>query len=198
MSWRLAYCLGTLRNEIDAKWPNRSKVSDGSIGDPAHSSRDSDHNPSPAGVVRAIDITVVGIDADWLTEHLRRLGEYGDQRLVDGGYIIFNGRICSDIGDWAWRTYQGSNPHTKHIHVSCTRTAHFDSLAAWQVSTPPNVEDDMTPAQEQLLRDVLAVVRAEQEWRRAHLDPRTSNIEKAIYNTALPALSRIESKVEGP
>lgn len=57
MAWRLAHSLETLRAQVNAKWPNRSKSSDGSIGDASHSSRLSDHNPDPSGVVRAIDIT---------------------------------------------------------------------------------------------------------------------------------------------
>jgi len=42
MSWRLARSLEPLRNEVNAAAPNRSKASDGTIGDTAHSSRASD------------------------------------------------------------------------------------------------------------------------------------------------------------
>ena len=57
MAWRLARSLDTFGMQMDALWPNRSKVSDGTIGDTAHSHRKSDHNPNSAGVVTARDVT---------------------------------------------------------------------------------------------------------------------------------------------
>ena len=44
-----------LRDQIDRRWPNRHKRSDGWIGDAAHAARKSDHNPID-GVVFALDI----------------------------------------------------------------------------------------------------------------------------------------------
>jgi hypothetical protein len=61
MAWRPAKSLIQLRDQINQIAPNRSKASDGTIGDAAHASRASDHNPwvreGDAGVVTAIDIT---------------------------------------------------------------------------------------------------------------------------------------------
>jgi hypothetical protein len=34
-----------LRDQIDRRWPNRDKRSDGWIGDSDHAARKSDHNP---------------------------------------------------------------------------------------------------------------------------------------------------------
>jgi hypothetical protein len=140
--WRLAHSLEVLRNEVDTRWPNRSKVSDGTIGDAAHRSQGaaSDHNPwviddKGVGVVRAFDVTAATIDAPGLAEHLRQLGAHDDARLIDHGYIIFDRRIASEIDAWAWRPYGGADPHTSHIHVSVARDpAGYDSDAAWGVS----------------------------------------------------------------
>ena len=58
---RIAKTLDVLRNEINALAPKRSKGSDGWIGDAAHQSRASDHNPwvreGGVGIVTALDIT---------------------------------------------------------------------------------------------------------------------------------------------
>lgn len=142
MTWRLAGALVALRNGINAKWPKRDKASDGTIGDAAHALRSSDHNPwvtvAGVGVVRALDVDVDGINAAWLAEQLRKLGAAGDRRLIGGGYVIFNGRITrSDFSGWA--VYTGSNPHTKHVHISFSRNvAGFDDGRAWAfLSAPP-------------------------------------------------------------
>jgi hypothetical protein len=56
MSWRAARSLLTLRDQIDAAFPNRNRTSDGYIGDANHQSGDSDHNPRfGPGVVTAAE-----------------------------------------------------------------------------------------------------------------------------------------------
>jgi len=110
-----------LRKQIDQRWPNRDRRSDGWIGDKAHSKRRSQHNPDKNGWVRAIDI-----DADlnksktesWhLAETIKAKAVKGDKRI---SYIIHQGRICSSRLNWKWRVYLGSNPHHTHIHISFT------------------------------------------------------------------------------
>src|SRR5699024_10470748 len=106
-SWHLAPALDRLRDEVNAKWPNRSKASDGTIGDASHSSRTSDHNPNSRGSVNAIDITASGISTDTLIAAAKK---HPSVR-----YIIFNRRIMNrDIGNFRSRPYSGSNPHTAH------------------------------------------------------------------------------------
>src|SRR5699024_10110481 len=124
MSYYLAASLTKLRDEVNALWPNRSKVSDGWIGDTSHQARKSDHNPDygSGGVVRAIDITKNGIDVNRLLKHTTN-----DSRV---SYVIYNRRIYQH--STGWKPYYGSNPHTQHVHVSIahTRTAERD-LKTW-------------------------------------------------------------------
>lgn len=168
MAWRNCKASTVLVDEINRRWPGRDKTSDGTIGDAAHATRTSDHNPwivvDKVGVVRARDVDKDGIDAPWLAEWLRRRGEAGDPRLTGGGYVIFNRRITTQ--DWrGWKTYTGSNPHTSHLHVSFSRLpAGFDSTAPWGLATAPTTtaparpaptpEDDVTPEQDAMLRAI--------------------------------------------
>jgi peptidoglycan hydrolase-like protein with peptidoglycan-binding domain len=137
MTWRIARAILALRAEIDALAPNRNKVSDGTIGDAAHATRVSDHNPyvkdaRGLGVVRALDVThdpSGGLDAGRLAEHVRILGANGDRRVR---YVIWNRRIVSATSGWRWRAYLGSNPHTRHVHISVPESAGaYDFDAPW-------------------------------------------------------------------
>lgn len=153
MSWRVARSLDNLLDEVNTAAPNRSKASDGSIGDPAHAARVSDHNPNPAGVVRARDYThdpAGGLDCNLLAAFLADLlGEH--PALASGAYIIWNNQIISrDRIDEGWRPYSGSNPHTKHLHLSvATAASGYDSAAPWGWGTEG---DDMSQYAEQLDR----------------------------------------------
>ncbi len=134
-SWRLARSLEVLRAELNAAWPNRGKAADGTIGDAAHASRKSDHNPwvrdGRMGVVTAIDIDDDGGRLDHLPEHFRPLGSAGDRRVK---YIIANGRIASPTGNWAWRPYKGPNGHFKHGHLSVSPDLRCcDSRESWNL-----------------------------------------------------------------
>lgn len=129
MAWRLAKSLDVLRAQINVAYPGRSKVSDGTIGDEAHSSRTSDHNPNPKGIVCALDIThdpSHGLDAGKMAETLRLSR---DPRIK---YLISNGRISNpDIAGGAWRKYTGKNPHNHHFHISVKGAV--DSEAKWDI-----------------------------------------------------------------
>lgn len=132
MAWRVAKSLDKLLAQINAKFPNRSKVSDGGIGDASHSARESDHNPDDNGVVCARDYThdpAHGFDSYAFADQLRLVG---DPRVK---YIISNRRISNpSIQGGAWRPYTGSNPHDHHVHVSVKDIASlYDSDATWNV-----------------------------------------------------------------
>jgi hypothetical protein len=148
MSWYVARSLDQLLAEINALAPNRNKASDGSIGDAAHSSRDSDHNPCDChDAVCARDFThdpAGGFDsyhfAHWLVDRCAR----GLERR--GKYVISNGMIASASKGWTWRTYTGSNPHSHHVHVSVEHPSTlFDDPGPWSWSTnapiPPPTTD---------------------------------------------------------
>lgn len=133
--WRVAKCLLELRAEVNARWPNRDRRTDGFIGDERHCGNGgtSDHCPNVDNVVRAHDIDSDGIDAAWLANHIRIRGSEGDPRLGSGGYVIFNKRIASERQGWAWRIYTGE-PHQDHIHVSVSRDkAGYDGSGSWGV-----------------------------------------------------------------
>jgi lysozyme family protein len=141
-SWRVAHSLDTLLKQINQWAPGRSKVSDGSIGDAAHASRSSDHNPwivdGGVGVVTARDFThdpAHGCDCNKLSDLLRASS---DPRIK---YMIWNRRICSSEAKggqppWAWRPYTGANPHNHHMHVSVMSTKIlYDSTNSWSLSS---------------------------------------------------------------
>jgi hypothetical protein len=138
--WRVAASLEKLRKQVNAKAPKRSKVSDGGIGDAAHASRKSDHNPwvrdGGMGVVTARDFThdaKNGCSAEKLAESIRAAR---DKRVK---YIIWNRRICHSAAKggsaaWAWRKYTGKNGHTQHVHVSVKPLKSlYDDQGAWSL-----------------------------------------------------------------
>lgn len=136
----MAKALLTLRDQVNAKAPHRDKAWDGTIGDAAHATRNSDHNPwiidGRQGVVTAMDITndpTNGCDANALAEAIRASK---DERVK---YIIWNRRIAnaSPIGShaaWEWRNYTGPSPHDHHVHVSVgVNKAQYDSTVPWSI-----------------------------------------------------------------
>lgn len=169
MTWRTARSLDVLLAEVNAAAPKRNKASDGSIGDAAHASRDSDHNPwvtvGGQGVVRARDIThdpANRVDGNRLaTDIASLLGKH--PALGSGAYVIWNRRIIStDRLREGWRPYSGSNAHTKHVHVSVAlAAAAFDSTAPWGVLAP---EPEPAPKRTSLGRRIarlMALIRKE-------------------------------------
>ena len=143
--WHLAPSLAALRGEVDKRWPKRSKASDGDIGDQAHAARQSEHNPDrdadgmPNGAVSAIDITATN---NALREAVLKAA-IGDPRVW---YVINRGSIWSRTHGWEKRDYDGSNPHTNHIHISLAQTkrAH-DDTSSWGIAETAPVKPAATP-----------------------------------------------------
>lgn len=146
-SWRVARSLEQLRAEVNARFPGRDLSSDGSIGDPAHQARVSDHNPNARGVVQARDFDendasggeLVG-DAIW--ELLLRTKP---RRLK---YAIYEGKILSSYAAHGYppftpRPFDG-NAHPQHIHVSVQDDpALYDDASPWGLSAPAPVKEDV-------------------------------------------------------
>lgn len=121
-AWRIPPALEVLRNEVNRLAPNRSKVSDGSIGDQAHATSKSDHNVGARGFIHAIDITNDpndGCDCNDLAEQIK-----DDPRV---SYLIWRRRIYNPMVSRTWRRYSGANPHDKHLHVSIRSTVGAES-----------------------------------------------------------------------
>lgn len=152
MSWRVANSIRRIFVQLNAAHPARSKASDGTIGDAAHASRDSDHNPwvkdGDMGVVTAGDIThdpAHGVNCNVITETIRA---DRDPRVK---YIIWNRRICrsypkDDLSAWEWGPYSGPNAHTKHMHISVKPDKPlYDNVHDWKLTlpAPPPKDDEM-------------------------------------------------------
>jgi len=139
--------LARLRNEINQKWPNRDKRTDGWIGDTSHAgtgtpeSGGSDHNPNRRGVVDAYDIDVDGISCPAVVA--KAIAHPATN------YVIWSRKIWSRSQRFAPRTYTGSNPHTDHIHVSILQTVAAETstkpwgIAAAAVAWPQSLVDTL-------------------------------------------------------
>jgi len=183
MTWRTARSLDVGLDEINRAAPRRSKISDGSIGDTAHSSRVSDHNPNPAGVVRARDFThdpANGFDCNKFAAAVGDLlGKH--PALGSGAYVIWNRRIKStDRLSEGWRPYTGSNPHDKHAHVSvATAASGYDNTQPWGVMGAPEPEDDMaSPEVKQQLNEIQQTAAKTLEELRAFRRGKTASDKK--------------------
>ncbi len=128
--WYTSPSLVQLRREVDARWPNRSRSSDGAVGDSRHASGSNSHNPvgggggpqvGTRGAVHAMDITTSGIDVSALLAAV-----VGDSRAW---YVIYDGQIWSRTTGWAPIAYRG-DPHTTHIHVNLREDGQSSAVAA--------------------------------------------------------------------
>jgi hypothetical protein len=138
MGWVLTKGMQNLRGQVDGVFPDRDKTSDGTIGDQAHSSGTSGHNPDLTGSaeykdgdsldeVRAwdmdSDLRFTGVTAQMVVDHIRKLPNVSSVLR----YMIYNRKIYEASNGWAARDYTGASPHTEHIHYSGAYSQSADS-----------------------------------------------------------------------
>ena len=125
----------TLRDQLNARFSDRHKRSDGWIGDSAHLARKSDHNPDKRGWVHALDIDENfgkgkwrnGRNAQALADQIlayARSGLPGADRVK---YVVYENAIASGTYKATWFKWRKGNwGHEAHVHVSFTASAEKD------------------------------------------------------------------------
>jgi len=111
----LAGNLARIRSLEEGCFP---KLVVGWIGNPAHQSENSDHNPDSRGLVHAIDL-MFGDDVAFhhgAPESLAWLLTPGVRGSLE--YVIHDRQIWTRSKNWHPVKYTGVDPHTNHIHVS--------------------------------------------------------------------------------
>lgn len=165
-NWILVEAGKSLFSAFNTIAPNRSKTSDGSIGDTAHQNSVSDHNPDETGAVPIHDadstneVHAIDVDKD-LNESditMEKVVQFLLSRCRSGAekrlrYIIFNRRIWSASSDWVTKTYTGSSPHTEHAHFSFSYVSSLEaSTAPWKLEEIPVA---LTAADKEWLTDTI-------------------------------------------
>lgn len=129
----------TLRDQVNKKWPNRDKASDGWIGDSKHQAnqgwgtngKGSYHNPDPNGIVHAIDLDEdffgKGKGEKTAMQFAEELATYCRQGK-DGGriaHIVYEDKVASGTAQ-NWHFRGSGYGHRHHIHISFTNKADND------------------------------------------------------------------------
>jgi len=131
-----APALLTLRAQLDARWPRRSRASDGIAPSEEHL-RQNPRSDHAAG--DAMDVTydpAQGPDLDALATALLQ-----DPRTR---YVIWRRRIANvEKEGGAWRPYTGGSPHEDHLHLSLLPNRR-DDASPWNLGVagaiPPAAE----------------------------------------------------------
>lgn len=126
MTCRPAPAVTAMLAQLTVLHPNRSRASDGICPSAEHiaQSPNSDHNDGEAG--DATHDPINGVDIHYMVRQLK------DKRVK---YIISNGQIKHYLFP-VWVKYFGSNPHTKHAHISIKST-YRDDTSQWWITPPP-------------------------------------------------------------
>jgi hypothetical protein len=110
MSWTLAHNLQVRVNAVKSCYP---KMVIGEVGDAAHKTEHSDHNPDSRNIVHAVDFMTETNEAQakailaWLASNPKDLEYWIHDRLI---YTVAN--------KYKPVKYTGTDPHTNHVHAS--------------------------------------------------------------------------------
>lgn len=142
-----------LLNEADVLAPRRSRRSDGILPSRQHTTANPTSYHERGDAVDLTHDPAAGIDCAAIAERIRQRAIAGlEKRAVE---LIHNRRIATEARGWAWRPYDGKNPHTTHLHVSI-RHSRRGSLARWFDELTPDDEDlTMTPENANALRQII-------------------------------------------
>lgn len=127
MGWVAVKWIPKLFAAFNARWPNRNRAQDGTIGDAAHMKSRSGHNPddTPGSLperedadtiaeVRAADVDARGVDMQSVVDAI--VSDPNERKRFI--YVIFNGYIWSASNGWKKAKYNGDDQHTTHAHFS--------------------------------------------------------------------------------
>lgn len=153
--YEVAGSLVALRDELNRVAPGRSTASDGFLGDAAHASRDSDHNPwyfeDGEHWVTAGDFTHDpdhGLDGTKLVSALVHVKDHRVKYVIHNRLIYNSGWVTRGSkrhAPWTALPYLGSNPHEKHVHVSVLANPISIDYYPWLLPGL-DTEDDMPTA----------------------------------------------------
>lgn len=203
-TWKLAGSLITLRDQLNVGAPRRSTASDGTIGDARHQAeKTSDHNPwwiyGGTPYVTALDVThdpAGGLDCFDLADALWASRDPRIKYVISFGHIMSG---ASGAAPWSLRKYEGTDPHTNHLHLSVMPNAGSLLQSGWNLyglfkeeDVKPDevwgfpVHDLYTAQPDDTLTAGVAV-----EWAAAHAG-RAADSADAALRTA----QRIEEKLD--
>lgn len=124
----LAPSLDRLFDEINNRWPNRDRRTDGWYRPPSVG-KSVGHNRGARGLVHAIDVDDDGIDENFIMSHIYKGGNVLR-------YWIWNRKIYHRRDGWQPRPYSGPSPHTDHMHIEIDQTVSAEQYKGhWGIAT---------------------------------------------------------------
>lgn len=194
--WYLAPSLIALFDEADDRDPSRDHSSDGSIGNAAHQSTQSDHNPAFDDGKWWVTAGDLDDDDDQPSPGVHLLRQHlvasKDPRVK---YLIHEGTIWKaypnrGLPAWTPQVYTGLNAHKHHLHVSVWNTAEArNDIGPWWPQEEFTVSQYEAIMQE--LREIKAGVLVSIDTANKALDRANSTYEKIVPTETVRADIRL-------